>query len=109
MSKSTPLLALVAAFATASVQATPESEDNQRRETRRAAVHQQLQAVQVELYCDHPAQALHLIRDTRRQLMSQRDDESERGVRQLDRASWLVRHGDTVEAIAALEDTPRAT
>lgn len=103
MSKTTPMLALVAAFAATSAQAAVDPEASLRRDERRAQVSQQLRAVQVELYCDHQDQAIGMIRDARRQLMAQRDEDSRRSVRQLERASWLVRHGDTAEAIAALE------
>ncbi|PIM51001.1 hypothetical protein CS062_22080 [Roseateles chitinivorans] len=103
MSKSTPILAMVAAFAAASAQAATDPDDMARRSERRAMVHQQLRAVQVELYCDHQDNAMHLLRDARRQLMAQRDPASAAELRQLEKLSWLVRHGDTVEAIATID------
>jgi len=103
MSKSTPILAMVAAFAAASAQASTNPDDMARRSERRAMVQQQLRAVQVELYCDHQDNAIHLLRDVRRQLMAQRDPDTSADLRQLDKVSWLVRHGDTVAAIATLD------
>ncbi|ANH67349.1 hypothetical protein [Mitsuaria sp. 7] len=103
MSKSTPILAMVAAFAAASAQASTNPDDLTRRSERRAMVQQQLRAVQVELYCDHQDNAMHLLRDARRQLMAQRDPDNTRDLRQLEKVSWLVRHGDTVEAIATID------
>lgn len=103
MSKSSPILAMVAAFAAASAQAATEPDDLARRSERRALVQQQLRAVQVELYCDHQDNAMHLLRDARRQLMAQRDPDSASELRQLEKLSWLVRHGDTVEAIATID------
>jgi hypothetical protein len=107
MSKSTPILAMVAAFAAASAQASTDPDELARRAERRVAVNEQLRAVQVELYCDHQDSAIHLIRDARRQLLANRDSDSVQDVRQLDKASWQVRHGDTVAAIATLEATRR--
>ena len=103
MSKSTPILAMVAAFAAASAQAATDPDDMARRSERRAMVQQQLRAVQVELYCDHQDNAMHLLRDARRQLMAQRLPVSAPELRQLEKVSWLVRHGDTVEAIATID------
>lgn len=107
MSKSTPILAMVAAFAAASAQASTSPDDMTRPSERRAMVNDQLRAVQVELYCDHQVNAIHMIRDARRLLLANRDADSVQGVRQLDKISWLVRHGDTVEAIATLESARR--
>ncbi|WP_431103474.1 hypothetical protein [Roseateles noduli] len=105
MSKSTPILAMVAAFAAASAQASTNPDDMARRSERRATIQQQLRAVQVELYCDHQDNAMHLLRDVRRQLMAQRDPDNSSDLRQLEKVSWLVRHGDTVEAIATIDAT----
>jgi len=107
MSKSTPILAMVAAFAAASAQASTNTDDLTRRSERRAMVHQQLRAVQVELYCDHQDTAMHLLRDARRQSMAQRDPDNADDLRQLEKVSWLVRHGDTVEAIATIDAARR--
>ncbi|OWQ84429.1 hypothetical protein CDN99_24375 [Roseateles aquatilis] len=107
MSKSTPIFAIVAAFAAASAQAATDPDESARRTERRAMVNEQLRAVQVELYCDHQDNAIHLIRDARRMLMAHRDADSVRDLRQLDKVSWQVRHGDTVQAIATLESTRR--
>ncbi|SEL37726.1 hypothetical protein SAMN05216359_10892 [Roseateles sp. YR242] len=108
MSKTSPILALMAAFAAASASAAPMQDDElTSRENRRAYLQQQLRDVRVELYCDHQDHALQMMRDTRRQLSVQHDDVSERGVEHLDRAIWAVRHGDTDQALNLLQDAHR--
>ncbi|UXH80721.1 hypothetical protein [Roseateles amylovorans] len=103
MSKTTSAWTLVAAFAAASAQAAPVTEELDRRADRRAQVNEQLRAVEVELYCDHSQQAMSMMREARRQLLAQRDEAAAGKVRGLEQAIWLVRHGDTAEAIATLE------
>ncbi|QPF72431.1 hypothetical protein G8A07_05445 [Roseateles sp. DAIF2] len=103
--KSTPVLALVAAFAATSAQAAADPDESTRRQERRAQVQQQLRAAQVELYCDHDSQALRLMRETRQALLAQPDPSSLRAV---DQVIWLLRRGETAQAIAALESARAA-
>lgn len=93
--KSTPVLALVAAFAATSAQAAADPDESTRRQERRAQVQQQLRAAQVELYCDHDNQAL----------LAQPDPGSLQAVNQV---IWLLRRGETAQAIAALESARAA-
>lgn len=103
MSKTTSAWTLVAAFAAASAQAAPVTEEGERRADRRALVNEQMRAAEVELYCDHSDQAMSMLREARRQLLAQRDDADASQVRGLEQAIWQVRHGDTADAIATLE------
>lgn len=108
MSKTSPILALMAAFAAASASATPIQDDElASREQRRSHLQQQLLDVRVELYCDHEDHALQMMREARQALSAQHDDVSERGVAHLDRAIWAVRHGDTQQALNLLQDAHR--
>jgi len=105
MSKTSPILALMAAFAAASASAAPmQDEELTNREQRRAHLQQQLRDVRVELYCDHEDHALQMMREARRSLIAQHDEVSERGVEHLDQAIWAVRHGDTAQALNLLQD-----
>ncbi|WAC71467.1 hypothetical protein OU995_18000 [Roseateles sp. SL47] len=108
MSKTSPILALMAAFAAASAQAAPIQDDElTSREQRRAQLQQQLRDVRVELYCSHEDHALQMMREARQALVAQHDDVAERGVAHLDRAIWAVRHGDTQQALNLLQDAHR--
>lgn len=104
MSRTTPALALLAAFVGASAQASValDSEIEKRAEAR-SAVSQQLRDVEVELYCDHPNHAMQLMREARLRLLADPGEEASQGLREIDQVIWHVRHKDTEQAIAALE------
>lgn len=103
MSRTTPVLALLAAFAGAAAQAAPDLEALERRADHRAALSRQLRDVEVELYCDHPGQALSLMRQTRSDFVASPDRAVSQGLREISEVIWHVRHGDTQQAIAMLE------
>lgn len=107
-----PVLALLAAFAAAGAQAAPEFDEGaferrqqqvQQQQEARSALSLQLRAVEVELYCDHPRQALNLMREARGQLTAELAPGEAR--HEMEQAIWHVRHGETREAIALLEQT----
>jgi len=107
-----PVLALLAAFAAAGAQAAPEFDGGaferrqqqvQQQQEARSALSLQLRAVEVELYCDHPRQALSLMREARGQLTAELAPGEAR--HEMEQAIWHVRHGETREAIALLEQT----
>lgn len=108
-----PVLALLAAFAAAGAQAAPEFDEGaferrqqqqvQLQQEARSALSLQLRAVEVELYCDHPRQALNLMREARGQLTAELAPGEAR--HEMEQAIWHVRHGETREAIALLEQT----
>lgn len=107
-----PVLALLAAFAAAGAQAAPEfdgaferrqQQQAQQQQVARSALSQQLRAVEVELYCDHPRQALNLMREARGRLTAELAPGEAR--HEMEQAIWHVRHGETREAIALLEQT----
>ena len=63
----------------------------------------QMRRAQVELYCDHPAEALVAIRRAVRQLELPSDIVAAEELATLERAAWHVRRHETGAAVAALD------
>lgn len=62
-----------------------------------------LQMAQVELYCDHRAQALVAIRHAMQLLEACKDKALEPQLATLSEAAWHVRHNDSLLAVALLD------
>lgn len=67
--------------------------------------HHDLQVAQVELYCDHQAQALVAIRHAMQLLEACADKALEPQLAALSEAAWHVRHNESLVAVALLDRT----
>lgn len=66
--------------------------------------HRDLQMAQVELYCDHRAQALVAIRHAMQLLEACDDKALEPQLAKLSEAAWHVRHNDSLVAVDLLDE-----
>ncbi|MFT3816137.1 MAG: hypothetical protein QM750_00660 [Rubrivivax sp.] len=96
-----PVVALVAALAGASAHAAGAEGTRLRSDALPAA--QALRAAQVQLYCDHRDEALHLILQARHELLAARTGTSAPALREIDHALWHVRRDDTGSAVSRLD------
>lgn len=104
MSRTTPALALLAAFAGGSAQAAVALDaEIEKRAEGRAVVSQRLRAIEVELYCDHRSEAMGLMLQARRALLASREGTTPQALVEIDKLILHVRRGETEQAIAALE------
>lgn len=102
--KTSPLLPLMAAFATAAAQAAVDPEQALRRQASHTQLQQQLREAQVELYCAHQAQATRMLQQARHQLLAAGAAADVQDLHTVDRSLWLLRRGQTQQAIAMLEE-----
>lgn len=104
MTPTIPVVALVAALASASSYAsTAPTHVDPAHFALRTRVCADLQKAQVELYCDHANAALHVIQHARRELTYRSSETVARELAALDQAAWQVRHSDSLAAIATLD------
>ena len=96
------LVDLVAALASASAYGGTEDSARNAQLAAQASVGQDMRTAQVELYCDHDAQALLAIRRARAALEASHDTAAAQALIALDQASWHVRHKHMDAALEAL-------
>ncbi len=101
MINTTPFVALVAALSGAPSFASADAIGEKDRHSAQARI--EMRVAQVEVYCDHPAQAIQAIQRARRQLAGQTGWAATRELAALDEAAWHVRHHENGAAVAALD------
>ncbi len=103
MINTTPFVALVAALSGAPSFANAEAIGETTRQSAQAQARIEMRVAQVEVYCDHPEQAIQAIQRARRQLAGQTGWAATRELAALDEAAWHVRHRENDAAVAALD------